>query len=413
MIAVNNLLTMTTPSQLPSDCFTPTSVLTHLGEVAVADFLANDWHVKPRLFRQAFGNMPIAPLEDILPLACDHDVESRLITCFDGQWDLQSGPFKKLPAKSKKNWTVLIQGLNLHIPQANQLLEQFRFVPDARLDDVMMSFASDGGGVGPHFDSYDVFLLQMHGKRQWRIGAQQDLSLRDDLPLKILSDFQPTEEFVLEPGDMLYLPPHYAHDGVAIGPCATLSIGFRAPNAAETLAAVLRQWADAIESDSTLQNIRFADPKRGVLPEDNPAQLPAELKQWVTEQLAKQNCSAEMIADGLAQYLTEPKQNVFFIPPEESVSEKYFLKHIKQSGIRLSARSRLIYCDSHYYINGEKIDPELMQFKPLIQTLANQRGLTAAQCSSHAKDTVWVNWLYDLYDAGWLKLPEASDDYPG
>lgn len=121
--------------------------------------------------------------------------------------------------------------MDLHDDAARALLERFRFIPDARLDDLMISYATDGGGVGPRFDSYDVFLFQVHGKRRWRIGAQKDLTLREDLPLKVLEHFEPTEEWVLEPGDMLYLPPHIAHDGIAEGECMTCSIGFRAPSA--------------------------------------------------------------------------------------------------------------------------------------------------------------------------------------
>ena len=144
-----------------------------------------------------------------------------------------AGPFGgSLPAVTRKAWTLLVQA-DLHVDAARALLDRFRFIPDARLDDLMISYATDGGGVGPHFDSYDVFLLQVEGRRRWRVGAQKDLSLQPDVPLKILENFEPSDEWVLEPGDMLYLPPHIAHDGVAEGECMTCSIGFRAPSAGE------------------------------------------------------------------------------------------------------------------------------------------------------------------------------------
>ena len=152
-----------------------------------------------------------------------------------GGWKLRHGPFARryLPAMSQREWTLLVQGVDLHNDAVHQLMQQFRFVPEARLDDLMISYATDGGGVGPHFDSYDVFLLQAHGRRRWRIGRQKDLTLKEGIPLKVLAEFEPEEEFVLEPGDMLYLPPRYAHDGIAEGECITYSIGFRAPARAE------------------------------------------------------------------------------------------------------------------------------------------------------------------------------------
>lgn len=187
------------------------------------------WQKKPLLIRQALSpdemralHFPLSP-ERVLALAARHDVESRLIAQSRGRWSFNHGPFdeRPLPSRKTRNWSVLVQGANLVEPAVEALMQRFRFIPDARLDDVMISFATDGGGVGPHFDSYDVFLLQAHGKRRWRISAQEDLTLIPDLPLKILANFRPEEEFVLEPGDMLYLPPHYAHDGVAEGDCMT------------------------------------------------------------------------------------------------------------------------------------------------------------------------------------------------
>src|SRR5690606_39783213 len=188
-------------------------------------------------------------------MAAREDVESRLITHFSAKWHLEKGPFPKLPSPRKTDWTLLIQGVNLHDDAADALLQQFRFIPDARLDDLMISYATPNGGVGPHFDSYDVFLLQAHGRRRWRIGSQKDLSLVEDLPLKILKHFKPEQEFVLEPGDMLYLPPHYAHDGIAADECMTYSIGFRAPSYQELGEAFLHFMMDSIDLKG-----RYADP---------------------------------------------------------------------------------------------------------------------------------------------------------
>jgi hypothetical protein len=224
---------------------------------------------------------------------------------------MQHGPLQELPPRSQREWTMLVQGINLHDPKADELLREFRFVPDARLDDLMVSFATDGGGVGPHFDSYDVFLLQAQGRRRWRIGAQQDLSLVEGLPLKILANFEPEEEFVLEPGDMLYLPPHYAHDGVAEGECMTYSIGFRSPSFQELGEAFLQFMADAIDLPG-----RYADPD--LQPAKNPAEIPKDMLTSITEELNKVRWDEEDVTIFMGEYLSEPKHNVFFTPGRQA-----------------------------------------------------------------------------------------------
>ena len=210
--------------------------LTLLGGLTPAQFMKRHWHKKPLLVRQAIpGFEPCVGRAELVDMLAQEDVESRLIVHDPQGWKLRHGPLprRSLPPFSQKRWTFLVQGVDLHHQGVHQLLQQFRFVPDARLDDLMISYASDGGGVGPHFDHYDVFLLQAHGRRRWRIGRQKDLSLVPDVPLKLLQNFVPEQEFVLEPGDMLYLPPKWAHDGIAEGECMTWSIGFRSPQAGE------------------------------------------------------------------------------------------------------------------------------------------------------------------------------------
>jgi len=245
--------------------------LTLLGDITPAQFLRDYWHKKPLLIRQAVpGFKALFDFKALAELATLDHVESRLVSHADGHWNMQQGPLTSLPSLKQKEWTLLVQGANLHSAKADALLRQFRFLPDARLDDLMVSFATDGGGVGPHFDSYDVFLLQGQGKRHWRIGAQKDLSLIDGLPLKILSNFTPDEEFTLEPGDMLYLPPHYAHDGVAIGDCQTYSIGFRSPSFQELGEAFLQFMAESID----LPGI-YSDPD--LKASGKPAEIPREM----------------------------------------------------------------------------------------------------------------------------------------
>ncbi|NDF05437.1 MAG: cupin domain-containing protein, partial [Betaproteobacteria bacterium] len=207
------------------------------------------WQKKPLLIRQAVaGIQPMLSRQQLFALAESQDVESRLVVndTHTGQWHLKSGPLgrRSLPSLKQSHWTLLVQGVDLYDDHVAQLRDQFRFIPNARLDDVMISYATDQGGVGPHFDSYDVFLLQVHGQRRWRISQQKDLSLRDDVPLKILRKFKAEETWVLNPGDMLYLPPQCAHEGVALGECMTYSIGFKAQTPQALAQQLLPRFAD-------------------------------------------------------------------------------------------------------------------------------------------------------------------------
>jgi 50S ribosomal protein L16 3-hydroxylase len=387
----------------PKQGFASVEPLSTLSNINIDQFLNEDWHVRPKLFRQAItDDLPLASIDELLELATDDDVEARLITVFNDQWTIKHGPISKLPSRKTAGWTVLIQGLNLLLPQANTLLSKFRFVPDARLDDLMVSYATDGGGVGPHFDSYDVFLLQMHGQRRWRIGAQTDLSLKDGVDLKILKNFQPTEEFVLNPGDMLYLPPHYAHEGVAIGECTTLSIGFRAPMAAQALAAVLRHWADEIEQHPELQQQRFADPRRGLC--NHKAEIPADLMQWVQQQLSKQSPSVSAIGQGLGLYLTEPKEQVFFDAPEKALTARQFEKQAKQLGIGASNKTKILYFGDGGFINGEAVELKEPEFAKWFSLLADQQGLTAEQWALASLNAEFSRWVCSMVDAAWLEI---------
>ena len=172
--------------------------LTLLGGISAHEFMQTYWQRKPLLIRGAIPNFKHSlSIDNIRELVTREEVESRLIIHDGEDWEMETGPFDELPPVSQPNWTALAQSVDLHDDNTAALMRQFRFIGDARLDDAMISIASDGGGVGPHFDSYDVFLLQAHGKRHWRISQQKDLSLVPDLPLKILRNFQVEEEFTL------------------------------------------------------------------------------------------------------------------------------------------------------------------------------------------------------------------------
>jgi 50S ribosomal protein L16 3-hydroxylase len=366
-----------------------------LGDITPAQFLRDYWHKKPLLIRNAVPGMkPLLKLDALAELASRNYVESRLITQADGEWDMQHGPLAALPPREQKQWTMLVQGANLYDARADALLRQFRFIPDARLDDLMISYATDGGGVGPHFDSYDVFLLQAHGKRRWRIGAQKDLSLVDGLPLKILKNFKPTEEFVLEPGDMLYLPPHYAHDGVAEGECMTYSIGFRSPSYQELGEALLQFMADSIDLPG-----RYADP--GLEPARHPAEIPRELLADVTEEMNKVRFTEEDVTIFLGEHLSEPKHNVFFTGPAKPLVMGKFAETASRRGVALSLKSQMLYRGKHVFINGESFAVGRAD-KAVLDLLANERKLPGELVAGASDDVMEA--LYTWYQDGWIEL---------
>src|SRR5262245_8467264 len=241
-----------------------------LGNRSPHAFLARYWQRRALLVRAAIpGFAGLFTRDALMALAQRDDVESRIVVRNGHRYVLRHGPFRRADWKAlpERDWTLLVQGTNLHSDSADALLRRFAFVPYARLDDVMVSYAAPGGGVGPHFDSYDVFLLQGRGRRRWRIGGRRDLELDPRAPLKVLRRFRPRREWVLEPGDLLYLPPGIAHEGTALEPCRPCSIGFRAPAPRELAVAFLAFLEDHLAHGGR----RYADP------ELRPARRPAAL----------------------------------------------------------------------------------------------------------------------------------------
>lgn len=350
-----------------------------LGGRSPAAFMKRHWQRKPLLIRQALPHFrPLLNRAELFELAGRDEVESRLVSMTRQRkqtgWRLRQGPFQRrsLPALSQNDWTLLVQGVDLHVDSVHELINRFRFVPDARLDDLMISYASDGGGVGPHFDSYDVFLLQAHGRRRWRIGRQQDFTLKENVPLKILANFVPEQEFVLEPGDMLYLPPRYAHDGIAVGgDCMTYSIGFRAPAKNELARELLQRLAEDV-ADAVGES-RYRDPGQGAV--SRPGAVPAELMGFARQALAIALKDASALLRVLGEYLTEPKSRVWF----ESGGRSSI-----QRGVVLDRRTRMMYDTQHVFINGESYrasgrDARLMQHLSDVRTLTRADMLGASE----------------------------------
>lgn len=360
-----------------------------LGGLSPQAFMRRHWQKKPLLVRAALNDVkPPLSRSELFALAEHDDVDSRLIVNRQAKWSIKQGPFtrRRLPPLTQAGWTLLVQGVDLHAGAAHQLLSKFRFVPDARLDDLMMSYATDGGGVGPHFDSYDVFLLQVQGKRRWRIGRMTDAALQPNMPLKILSNFQPEEEMTLEAGDMLYLPPRWAHDGVADGECITCSIGFRAPSDHELAREVLQRLLQTELDDDDAK--RYRDPKQ--LATDTPAKVPAALQIFALEAVSKTLGDHRGLASLLGEWLTEPKAQVWF---DEDESVKVL------NAMQLDSRTRMMYDDHHVFINGESFRASGRD-AVLMRRLADARHLDAAATQRLSSDAaaLALGWA----QAGWL-----------
>jgi 50S ribosomal protein L16 3-hydroxylase len=366
----------------------PNVPLALLGGLSPALFMKRHWQKKPLLVRQAIpGFQALLPPRELFALAERSEVESRVVAHEGTGWRLQRGPFARrgLPPRKQPRWTLLVQGVDLHHAGAHALLHRFDFVPAARLDDLMISYATDGGGVGPHFDSYDVFLLQAQGQRRWRIGRQSDLQLQEGVPLKILANFEPEQEFVLEPGDMLYLPPRYAHDGIAEGECQTYSIGFRAPARAELARELLQRIAEEAAEEGAQR--LYADPRQGAT--ESPGAIPEALRAFAQDALAAALKDRFALDRALGEYLTEPKANVWFEPARAPR---------RLRALALDPRTRMLHDGRHVFINGEAwryggADAKLMR------RLADRRHLDAqdlAGASEGARELL-VSWC----EAGW------------
>src|SRR3954469_26042422 len=368
-----------------------TRPLALLGGLTPAQFMKKHWQKKPLLVRQAFpAFQPLLPPRALFELAGREQVESRLVLREGKSWRLQRGPFKRraLPATSRPGWTLLVQGVDLHEPAAHALLHVFDFMPAARLDDLMISYATDGGGVGPHFDSYDVFLLQAQGRRRWRIGRQKDLALQEGVPLKILARFEPEGEYVREPGDMLSLPPRYAHDGVAEGECQTYSIGFRAPAQAELARELLQRIADEAAQDEGEPRL-YRDPAQEATA--NPGAIPPELVQFARDAMAAALKDPQALERALGEYLTEPKASVWF---EAGRAPR------RLRSVQLDPRTRMLHDRRHVFINGEAWRAGGKD-AALMRRLADRRRLEAREleAASEAARQLLQSWC----EAGWLR----------
>ncbi len=340
---------------------------------------------------------------ELIALACRDEVESRVVIRRAARWEVQHGPFqpryfRRLPSRG---WTLLVQDVNHFLAQGRELLQRFDFIPYFRLDDLMVSYAPAGGGVGPHFDSYDVFLLQGLGQRVWRVSHQRDLTLVAGAPLKLLAAFRARQQWTLGAGDMLYLPPAWAHDGVAQDHCMTYSIGFRAPAWQELAVQFLAHLQDRVALRG-----RYADP--ALRPTGRPAQVAHDLLRRTAQSLSRIRWSQAEVARFLGAYLTEPKPHVFFEPPRRALSLHAFTGRIRKTGVALELKTQMLYDSSVIFINGESVSIDSAgagsrRLRARLRELADARWLRP----DHDDPAAVFAHLYAWYRAGYLSLSGA------
>jgi 50S ribosomal protein L16 3-hydroxylase len=313
-------------------------------------FLRRHWQKRPLLVRRSLEAPIGVSIRELFTLAARNDVESRLVQRRGARWMLQHGPFSRtgLARMPSRAWTLLVQDTNHHMKAAERLLRRFAFLPQARLDDVMISYAAPGGGVGPHWDAYDVFLVQAHGRRLWRLSPPRTFAELPGAPLRIIDGFEARDEYLLEPGDLLYLPPGWGHDGIALDPCITCSVGFRAP-AGEALVSGFLDYL----AERGLPAARYRDPD--LQPAKRAARISPAMRAKVHSQLARLRWTRRDTGEFLGRWLTTPKANVVFDQPRRVMSRPSFKARLVRSSVRLDPKTLMLHDDRHLYVNGEGV----------------------------------------------------------
>ena len=323
-------------------------------------FLRDYWQKRPLLIRNPWQSWesPLSP-DELAGLACEDHVESRLITQSSDDWNAEHGPLPetRFGELGKSPWTLLVQAVDQHVPDVAALIEPFRFIPNWRIDDVMVSYASDGGGVGPHFDHYDVFLIQGLGQRRWQIGGMCDdrTPLRSHEDLLLLANFEAVDEWILNPGDMLYIPPGIAHNGVAVGKdCMTYSIGFRSPSRKE----LISNWCDALLPTLT-DDDRYCDPDLSI--QQNPGEISVSAIDRLHGMLTEKLNDRKAFAQWFGEYSSTPRYPETDWRPEEPI-ETGSLRELLEAGHQLlrNPASRLAFVRENeerllLFVDGETI----------------------------------------------------------
>ncbi len=389
-----------------------------LGGMSPATFLRDYWQKRPLLIRQAIPNFrglfepnaagkssSTAARDAFLSLATRKDVTSRLVIApgasrrKPGKWERFDGPFDRLDDSvlPASHWSLLIHGIESHVKGGWELVQRFSFLPRARIDDLMVSYASRGGTVGPHDDLYDVFLLQGPGRRRWQVSTQADRTLDSNAAIRVLASFVPEQEWLLEPGDILYLPPGIAHYGVSDEPCFTYSIGFLAPSHRELVQNFLGYLHETLEPGIDPDAL-YEDPD--LRTQENPLEISDAMVDRVAEILQKVRWNRDTVGDFLGCLLTGRKLPESFAAPSRSLSRSAFTRRIKGQGILELARiSRGLVRGDCLFLNGEshRVGPQTLS---LFNRLVQERALPLPLLP----DEPTLELFYDFYTAGYLRI---------
>ena len=369
------------------------------GRMDAKSFLARHWQKRPLLVRAAFPGFrdPLSKAE-VLDLAGSPQAESRLVRKSGRAWNLAHGPFERarLARLPRRDWTVLVQDTQHFSREAERLLERFSFLPRVRIDDLMVSYAVPGGTVGPHVDSYDVFLVQGQGRRRWKLSRPGDVAFVPGLDLRILARFEAEEEWVLEPGDMLYLPPGVPHYGIAETECLTWSVGFRAPSDQELAAGFLDHLGEKLALEG-----RYGDPGQGRV--RHAGEIPEALVAHVARVLAGIRWDDAEARAFAGRFLTEPKAHVFFEPPARPLPLARFEAAAAARGLVVVGKARLAHSRGAFFLNGEAVEAS-KACGPWLRRLADERRLESI---ARAPREV-VELLHAWYREGVLRLERGG-----
>nr|WP_246624815.1 cupin domain-containing protein [Oceanobacter mangrovi] len=378
-----------------------------LGELSIEEFLRDYWQKKPLLIRNAWPDFePLLGADELAGLSLEEEIESRIVieNGEDGPWSIRKGPFSEATYADlpEEKWTLLVQAVDHWIPEAADLVEQFRFIPNWRIDDLMISYAVDGGSVGPHYDQYDVFLLQAEGQREWRIGqmCSEQSAILDGPKIRILADFEETDRWVLNPGDMLYLPPQLAHYGIARGECQTYSIGFRAPSVAELAQSAM----DQVLSNST-EDQRYTDADLSSVENARPGEIGDGAKQRLKALLEQAIMQPEALGDILGKLMTEAKY------PEHQAErlededwEDWRAEHKQLPELRKNEHARFAWQTSvdgiRFYAQGQAYELQA-EDQQLVELLCHSNSYPREQladlpCSREGYELLKTLWLKQL-----------------
>ena len=375
------------------------------GDISVETFLQDYWQKKPLLVKNAFPGIqsPLTP-DELAGLACEDDANSRIV--FEqheqGHWHVQHGPlneddFSDLP---EKNWTLLVTDVEKHVPAARELIDRFRFIPDWRIDDLMISYAPVGGSVGPHTDAYDVFLIQTHGQRRWMLNQDFDTTCLEGTELRILEHFTAAQDWVLNPGDMLYLPPNIAHYGIALNECMTCSVGFRAPSYSN----LVSEYAENLAADID-QALRYEDPDLACT--QHPAEISADALKRIRSIIASRlTVDDDRLVHWFGEFSSESRSGIHTQPPEKTVSsyDELAASLTADSIIAQSPAVKFLYARNNdaalLFVDGNRYATS----QAFASALTDKRKINALLLIESVNGQADQQTLLELYNCGYLLI---------